>query len=72
MQDLLIFLVFFVILGVFDFVPLIRHKQWVYLYFSIPVYAICLGLNIMMASNIQYPSISKILEGFFSTFLSVK
>ena len=69
MQDLMVFLFFFAVLAAFDLVPLVRRKEWTYLCFSIPVYVISLCLNILMASNIRYPSITKVLEGVLSKFI---
>lgn len=69
MQGMMIFLFFFVILAAFDLTPLIRRKEWTYLYFSIPAYVISLFLNILMAGNIRYPSITKVLEGILSKFV---
>ena len=69
MQDLIIFLFFFVILAAFDFPPLIKRKEWKYLCFSIPAYVIALCLDILMASNIRYPSITKVIEGVMSRFI---
>ena len=69
MQDLMIFLFFFVLLAAFDLIPLIRRKEWRYLYFSIPAYVLSLCMNILMASNICYPSITKVIEGVISKFI---
>jgi hypothetical protein len=69
MQELIIFLFFFVIVAAIDLFPLIKRKAWNYLYFSIPVYVLCLCLNFLIASNVKYPSITKILEGILSKFI---
>lgn len=69
MGALVIFLFFFAVLTVFDLVPLIRQKEWRYLYFSIPAYVISLCLNLLMASNLRYPSITKVIEGVLSKFM---
>lgn len=69
MQDLIVFLIFFVLLAAFDLIPLIRRKEWRYLYFSIPVYVLSLCMNLLMASDIRYPSITKVIEGVLSKII---
>ena len=69
MQHLVIFLLFFIILALTDIPSLVKRKAWNILYFSVPVYLLCLGLNIMMATEVKYPSITKILIGFLSKFI---
>lgn len=66
---LLIFMVFFVSLIFTDLIPLIREKKKKYVWFSVPVYAVTLIVNIMIGMNFRFTSITAILEKFMSGFI---
>lgn len=69
MTYITIFGAFYIILVFTDLVPMIRKKKKKYLYFYIPVYAVTLVANILIALNFRFTSITEILERFMSTFI---
>lgn len=62
MQHTIIFCVFLSLVIILDLIPIIRRKEWSYLYFSIPVYVVTLLLNLMIGGGMKYPSFAKILK----------
>lgn len=70
MQSIFIFLVFFLIVAAVDLPPLFKRKAWDILAFSIPAYVIALILNLTLVQNPNLPSITKLLEGMLSNFVT--
>ena len=64
-----IFLEFYITLVFTDLIPMIKKKDWKYLWFYFPVYAVTLIANILIGLNFRITSITAILEKWMSNFI---
>ncbi len=55
MDGMLIYAVLYAVLIFFDLIPAIKKKDKKSLYFSIPVYLLTLGINVMIALGVNIP-----------------
>ncbi len=67
MSSMIVFLVLYAILIVFDLIPVFKKKDKKALWFSVPVYLITLTVNIMTSFGVDMMSPNKIISQIISS-----
>lgn len=69
MQEFLICAVLYLVLGIVDLLPRFRQKEWNYLRFSLPVYALTFAVSLAAASKGLPVSITSVIVKVLSVFV---
>ncbi len=67
MSSMVVFLILYAILIVFDLIPVFKKKDKKAAWFTVPVYLITLTVNIMMSFGVDITSPNKIISQIISS-----
>ncbi|MDF1495293.1 hypothetical protein [Caproiciproducens sp. CPB-2] len=67
MSSMIVFLILYAILIVFDLIPVLKKRDKKALWFSIPVYLITLTANIMLSFSADITGSNKIISQIISS-----